>query len=143
MRKVSIFSIVCLATLLAGCGKSENGDTPSPTTSNSAINSTSCVSMLPSIDEGFPDGEITTIISDSADEYCVQLKGYKDGEYEKYIESCKAKGFTDVLCDSYEDTTNDFEAYTEDGKYYASLQLYKGDKQVLTISCGKLDETSD
>lgn len=145
MKKASIIAIVCIATLLAGCGKSESGGTSQSVSISevSAVSDISYVAMLPSIEDSFPDGKVNVIISDGGSDYCVQVTGYKDGEYEKYVEGCKAKGFADVLCDIYEDSNNSFEAYTEDGKYYVSLQLLKDERQVLTISCGKHGTPSD
>lgn len=144
MKKVGILAFVCAAALLSGCGngegsqKEQSAQSPSAsaTDSESSEGDVSYVAMLPSIEETFPDGEVTVIDSDGGSGYCVQVTGYKDGEYDKYIAGCKSKGFTDVRFDINEDSNSSFEARTEDGKYYVSLQLLKDERQVLTITCG-------
>lgn len=145
MKKAGLISIVLIAALVSGCGNSENSSASIPITS-SATDDISYAAMLPSIEETFTDGEIKVIIGDGGSVYCVQVTGYKDGEYEQYVEDCKAKGFTDVQFDINEDSNNSFEALTEDGEYYVSLQLLKDERQVLTISCGtrkNSDESSN
>lgn len=145
MRKTSLLAVGCAIALLSGCGNTEE----TPNVSASAVNSESpesdisYVAMLPSVEETFPDGEVTVIDGDGGSGYCVQVTGYKDGEYDKYVEGCKSKGFTDVRFDINEDSNSSFEARTEDGKYYVSLQLLKDERQVLTITCGTRKTTSD
>lgn len=141
MKKVVLIAMMCAAALLSGCEKSETGGTSVPT-SSTATGDISYAAMLPSIEDTFPDGRVDVIISDGGSSYCVQVTGYKDGEYEKYVEGCKAKGFTDVRFDINESNNSSFEARTEDGKYYVSLQLLKDERQVLTITCGARTNSS-
>lgn len=89
--------------------------------------------MLPDAASIFEDASFNTV-SDGEKMYCFMVEGYKDGEYEKYVEECK-KIFTDVKFDSYTDSNNKFEARTEDGKYYVSVQLIF-DQNSFTVTCG-------
>lgn len=142
MRKTSLLVMVCLAaTLLGGCRDGKESAV-STVEESSVVESTSVVesgisyaTMIPSVEDAFPDGEVTKI-SDGETMYCVSVTGYKDGEYEKYVDGCKAAGFNDVQFDITTDSNRKFEARSEDGKFYVSLQLLE-DEQKLNITCGK------
>ncbi len=142
MRKTSLLVMACLAAmLLGGCGDGKESSV-STIEGSSVVESTSVVesdisyaTMIPSVEDAFPNGEVTKI-SDGETMYCVSVTGYKDGEYEKYIEECKTMGFTDVQFDIATDSNRKFEARSKDGKFYVSLQLLE-DEQKLNITCGK------
>lgn len=96
----------------------------------------SYIAVLPDIAKAFPDGTITTIDGDGGDRYCVSVAGYKDGEYEKFVEDCKAKGFTTIQAEVNNDTVKTFKAVSSDEQFYISLQLLEEQKS-LNITCGK------
>lgn len=149
MRKTSLLVMVCLAaTLLGGCGDGkesavstvEESSVVESTSEKSVVESDiSYATRIPSVEDAFPDGEVTKI-SDGETMYCVSVTGYKDGEYEKYVEECKTAGFTDVRFDITTDSNRKFEARSEDGKFYVSLQLLV-DERKLNITCGKRRNT--
>ena len=96
----------------------------------------SYVAILPDIAKAFPDGTITTIDGDGGDMYCVSVTGYNDGEYEKFVEDCKAKGFTTIQAETNNETVKTFKALSENEQFYISLQLLEEQKS-LSITCGK------
>ena len=95
--------------------------------------SVSLADMLPDASAIFEEATFN-VISDGAKLYCFTVDGYEDGDYEKYVDECK-KTFTDVKFDIYTDSNNKFEAKTEDGKYYVSVQLIF-EQQSFTVTCG-------
>ena len=103
----------------------------------SSVNSDiSYVAILPDIAKAFPDGTITTIDGDGGDMYCVSVTGYNNGEYEKFVEDCKAKGFTTIQAETNNETVKTFKALSENEQFYISLQLLEEQKS-LSITCGK------
>lgn len=156
MRKTSLLVTACMAAvMLTACGKGESG-------TNFALRSQAGVSssaestakednsdvkvsykeMLPDIQSAFPNGTVEVIRSGMYDNFFLaEVKGYKESEYDAYLEACKAKGFTDVQFDIHEDADNTFEARTADGKFYVSLQLLKDERAVLSIVCGEREES--
>lgn len=93
----------------------------------------SLAGMLPDAAAIFEEATFN-VVNDGEKMYCFMVDGYKDGEYEKYVEACK-EIFTDVKFDIYTDSNNKFEAKTEDGKYYISVQLIF-EQNSFTVTCG-------
>lgn len=103
---------------------------PESTDDSSAV---SLAGMLPDASAIFEEATFN-VVSDGEKMYCFMVNGYKDGEYDKYVEACK-EIFTDVKFDTYTDSNNKFEAKTEDGKYYVSVQLIF-EQNSFTVTCG-------
>ena len=155
MRKMAIVLALGTVLLCAGCsggnntsssvtdvvsgsGASESnaadgasvGDIPDERSNEASV---SLADMLPDASAIF-EGATFNVISDGAKLYCFTVDGYEDGDYEKYVDECK-KTFTDVKFDIYTDSNNKFEAKTEDGKYYVSVQLIF-EQHSFTVTCG-------
>lgn len=98
-----------------------------------ASSQVSLAGMLPDASAIFKEATFN-VVSDGETMYCFMVDGFNDGEYEKYVEACK-ETFPDVKFDIYTDSNNRFEAKTEDGKYYVSVQLIF-DQNAFTVTCG-------
>ena len=150
MRKMAVVLVLGTVLLCAGCSGGDN--TSSSVTDVVSVSgaadgtsvggnsdeesgeaSVSLADMLPDASAIFEDATFN-VISDGAKLYCFMVDGYKDGDYEKYVDECK-KTFTDVKFDIYTDSNNNFEAKTEDGKYYVSVQVIF-EQQSFTVTCG-------
>lgn len=156
MRKTSLLAMACTAAvMLTACGKDESKTSPASSLQVSGSSQAESVAkekssgtnvsykeMLPDIQSAFPDGTVEIIRSGMYDNFFLaEVKGYKESEYDAYLDACKAKGFTDVQFDIHEDADNTFEARTADGKFYVSLQLLKDERAVLSIICGEREES--
>lgn len=159
MRKMAIVLALSTVLLCAGCSVENNtsssvtdvvsgsGAADGASESNAADGTSvggnsdegsdeawfSLADMLPDASAIF-EGATLNVISDGAKLYCFTVDGYEDGDYEKYVDECK-KTFTDVKFDIYTDSNNKFEAKTEDGKYYVSVQLIF-EQHSFTVTCG-------
>lgn len=150
MRKTAIVLVLGTVLLCAGCsGGNNTSSSGTDTVSDSSAAdgasvgditdersneaSVSLADMLPDASAIF-EGATFNVISDGTKLYCFTVDGYEDGDYEKYVDECK-KTFTDVKFDIYTDSNNKFEAKTEDGKYYVSVQLIF-EQHSFTVTCG-------
>ncbi len=152
MAALASFAAICLLT---GCGEDEKSTPISQqsqvfqNSGSSGISSEnnpsepvltddiSYAAMLPDPSAIFPNGKITIIDDDGGSAYTFQVTEYSDGEYEQFRDACKKMGFSDIQFDIVTDTNNKFEARSEDGKYYVSLQLLKDERAVLNVTCAK------
>lgn len=150
MRKMAVVLVLGTVLLCAGCSEGNNSSSSvTDVVSGSGVAdgasvggnsdegsdeaSVSPADMLPDA-SGIFEGATVNVISDGTKLYCFTVDGYKAGDYKKYVDECK-KTFTDVKFDIYTDSNNKFEAKTEDGKYYVSVQLIF-EQQSFTVTCG-------
>lgn len=126
MRKTTFLAIVFAAVmfLFSGCSK------------------TDCSTIIPSIKSCFPNSTITPSSGDAENDYFVTVTDFTDDEYDKYIEACKKGKFSNVNHEYCEEKSNGFEAFSDDGNYILSIQLYK-EKQALYINCYKPTKKTD
>ncbi len=124
-------SKVTVSASVDGNSADEAADSASEVTDSSA--EVSLAGMLPDASAIFEEATFD-VVSDGEKIYCFTVDGYKDGEYDKYVEACKDI-FTDVKFDTHTDSNNKFEAKTEDGKYYVSVQLIF-EQNSFTVTCG-------
>lgn len=120
--------------------------TDSESSSSSSGNSpkVECKSMVPDVKSVFTEATIYWNTGNPETEYFATVNGYKDGEYDKYIEDCKAQGYTDVNYEYGGDDGCGFEAFHENGHYLVSIQLYKDDKKdYIFIGCYKHEKKTD
>lgn len=97
-----------------------------------------CKSFFPDVKSFFPDATIYWRTGNPKTEYFVTVTDYSDGEYAKYIEACKAKGYTDVNFEYVTERGAGFQAFSEDGHYLVNIQLYKeNEKDEIYIGCYK------
>ncbi len=88
--------------------------------------------MIPDPASIFANGKVTITDGDGGKAYIFEVTGYADGEYEAYISQCKEMGFEDVKYESSEE----FGAYSKDGKYWVQLNL-DNKKNILYVICQK------
>lgn len=120
------------------------------TDSDSALSSSGkapkieCKSMFPDVKSIFAEATVYWHTGNPETEYFATVKGYGDGEYDRYIEACKAKGYTDVNYEYVSENGAGFEAFSEDGHYLVSIQLYKenGEDEIY-IGCYKHEKKTD
>lgn len=120
--------------------------TDSESSSSSSGNSpkVECKSMVPDVKSVFTEATIYWNTGNPETEYFVTVNGYKDGEYDKYIDACKAQGYTDVNYEYGGDDGCGFEAFHENGHYLVSIQLYKDDKKdYIFIGCYKHEKKTN
>lgn len=158
MKKVILAMVMVFVLMCAGCANSsesgansaadissdkvtdsvvadEGTDDKSSDSVAEAVDESTAVSladMLPDASAIF-EGATFNVVSDGEKMYCFTVDGYKDSEYDKYVEACKEL-FPDVKFDTRTDSNNMFEAKTEDGKYYVSVQLIF-DQNAFTVTC--------
>lgn len=120
------------------------------TDSDSALSSSGkapkieCKSMFPDVKSIFAEATVYWHTGNPETEYFATVKGYGDGEYDRYIEACKAKGYTDVNYEYVSENGAGFEAFSEDGHYLITIQLYKqGDVDKINIGCYKHEKKAD
>ena len=120
--------------------------TDSESSSSSSGNSPKieCKSMVPDVKSAFADATVYWHTGNPETEYFATVTGYKDGEYDRYIEACKAQGYTDVSYEYESEKGAGFEAFSEDGHYLVTIQLYKqGDVDKINIACYKHEKNKD
>lgn len=103
-----------------------------------------CKSLVPDVKSVFTDATVYWNTGNPETEYFATVKGYKDGEYDKYVEACKDKGYTDINYEYVSEKGAGFEAFSEDGHYLVTIQLYKqGDVDKINIGCYKHEKKAD
>ena len=102
---VAIVVVVVIAFRAVSCSSNAVKETAWPTSGLAA--------MLPA-----PESGKAEIMSNSDDTFSAHVNNYSETSYDKYVESCKEKGFT---VDAKKDTSS-YEAYSEDG-HHLSLSL--------------------
>lgn len=81
-KKVLLLVGLMLCLLLVGCGK-EKESIVKP------------VSMVPDPSEYFAGAEITLLVNDD-DGFYYMIKKYNDSDFDKYVDACMTRIFTDV-----------------------------------------------
>lgn len=81
-KKVLLLVRLMLCLLLVGCGK-EKESIVKP------------VSMVPDPSEYFAGAEITLLVNDD-DGFYYMIKKYNDSDFDKYVDACMTRIFTDV-----------------------------------------------
>lgn len=138
-KKIWIIIIV-VVLLLAMCGrggsstkteevKTNNNETVVETTASLAESESGTeldicyADLLPVTKDYFKNGKETNIVPDGGDLYSFRIEDYQDGEYEAYVEACKALGFDDIIYEGENQGGKMFFANSNDGKYYLEVML--------------------
>ncbi len=132
-------------SLYINCYKStKKNDLENSSSSSGNSPKVECKSMVPDVKSSFADATVYWHTGNPETEYFATVTGYKDGEYNKYIEACKAQGYTDVSYEYESEKGAGFEAFSEDGHYLVTIQLYKqGDVDKINIACYKHEKKTD
>lgn len=129
-RNVFLMVVIMVVMMLSGC--SGTSEEVTETTEE-----TETIDVIPNPEDIFSEGNVSIIMSDPTAYY--QIKNYKDGEYETYLDACKEAGFTDVKHKSENDGNKIFMAYDENNEYYLELSL-NGQNQLIDVVCTKVEE---
>ena len=132
-------------SLYINCYKStKKNDSESSSSSSGNSQKVECKNMVPDVKSAFADATVYWNTGNPETEYFATVTGYKDGEYDRYIEACKAQGYTDISYEYESDKGAGFEAFSKDGHYLVTIQLYKqGGVDKINIACYKHEKNKD
>lgn len=123
-KKVLLLVGLMLCLLLVGCGK-EKESIVKP------------VSMVPDPSEYFAGAEITLLVNDD-DGFYYMIKKYNDSDFDKYVDACMTRIFTDVDYSTTDDKGKIYYIYIYDSdKKYRLDCTMDNDLGIINIICNK------
>lgn len=138
-RIVVVFFVLLIICSAFGCSTEENTEPKNNETSaydKTSTNEIKYADLIPDPKSVFKNGTISIIDPDGGKAYSFRVTGYKDGEFDSYISTCKDMGFINIENESENDGGKMFMAYTNDKEYY--IRVFLGNEiEAIDISCKK------
>ena len=94
------------------------------------------IDVIPNPEEIFSEGGVVMLQNEPDVFY--QVKNYKDGEYDAYLQACKDAGFTDIHYEGETETTRMYWAYDKAHEYYLELGINE-ENGIIDIVCKKVE----